>query len=120
MSTPTPHWVRFRPRPKTVTQLMDRLRFKIQPKHRKFAQKGGPEKGRLLMLRQTVTALLKHERLELNYHRADETRGYAERVRFCAETYPPTSYSLSPSIIISANFGCDSIWRPAQAYHGNG
>lgn len=92
---PVPHWVRYRQRPKTVTKLMDRLKFAIRPKHRQFAQKGGPE-GRLMMFRLTLTALLKHERIELNYHRADEARGYIERVRLCAETHPPTSNSLSP------------------------
>lgn len=29
-----------------------------------------------------VTALIKYERIELYYPRADETRGYAERVYF--------------------------------------
>ncbi len=32
------------------------------------------------MMRQTVTALFKYERIELLYCRADEARGYAERV----------------------------------------
>jgi len=31
-------------------------------------------------MRKTVTALVKHERIELNFHRADEARGYAERL----------------------------------------
>lgn len=31
-------------------------------------------------MRKTVTALVKHERLELTYHIADESRGYAERL----------------------------------------
>lgn len=39
----------------------------------------GPE-GRLKKLRATVTALVKYERVELQYPRADEARGYAERV----------------------------------------
>jgi len=38
--------------------------------------------GRLKALRATVTALLKYERIELYYNRADEARGYAERVIF--------------------------------------
>jgi large subunit ribosomal protein L17 len=36
--------------------------------------------GRLKMMRHTVTALCRHERIELNYHRADEVRPYAERL----------------------------------------
>jgi len=38
-------------------------------------------KGRVLKIQKTVTALFKHERIELNRNRADEVRGYAERVR---------------------------------------
>lgn len=56
------------------------VRVAINARHRKFSNPKGPE-GRLLMLRKTVTELVKLERIELNYHRADEARGYAERVR---------------------------------------
>lgn len=62
-----------------VTKLMSQLKFAIRPKHRRMKNPKGPE-GRLMKLRQSVTALLKYERLEMNYNRADETRGYAERV----------------------------------------
>lgn len=62
-----------------VTKLVSKLRFTIQPKARKLKNKDGPE-GRLGKLRKTVTALIKHERIELNYPRADEARGYTERV----------------------------------------
>lgn len=62
-----------------VTKLVSKLRIKVQPKHRRLRNVDGPE-GRLLKIRKTVTALIKYERLELNYYRADECRGYAERV----------------------------------------
>lgn len=62
-----------------VNKLMSQLKFAIKPQHRRMKNPGGPE-GRLLKLRQSVTALIKYERLEMMYNRADETRGYAERV----------------------------------------
>lgn len=62
-----------------VSKLMSQLKFAIQPRHRRMKNPAGPE-GRLMKLRQSVTALFKYERLEMNYNRADETRGYAERV----------------------------------------
>lgn len=60
-------------------KLVSKLRIRILPKYRKLSQPDGPE-GRLRNLRQTVTALIKYERIELSYSRADEARGYAERV----------------------------------------
>lgn len=39
----------------------------------------GPE-ARLKKMRETVTALLKYERIEVNWPRGDEARGYAERL----------------------------------------
>lgn len=62
-----------------VSKLMSQLKFNIQGRHRRMKNALGPE-GRLMKLRQSVTALFKYERLEMNYNRADETRGYAERV----------------------------------------
>jgi large subunit ribosomal protein L17 len=62
-----------------VSKLVSQLRTKVNPRLRKFRSPGGPE-ARLDKLRKTVTALVKHERLELNYPRADESRMYAERV----------------------------------------
>ncbi|XP_053955952.1 39S ribosomal protein L17, mitochondrial [Anastrepha ludens] len=59
-----------------VSKLMSQLRIAIKP-HRNLRNPDGPE-GRLLKLRKTVTALVKHERIELYYNRADEARGYAE------------------------------------------
>lgn len=62
-----------------VTKLMSQLRIKYNPIRRKLRNAEGPE-GRLKKIRKTLTALIKHERIELNYNRADETRGYVERV----------------------------------------
>ncbi|KRT82755.1 hypothetical protein AMK59_3812, partial [Oryctes borbonicus] len=62
-----------------VSKLVSQLRIKVNPRLRKFRSPAGPE-GRLNKLRKTVTALIKHERIELNYPRADEARMYAERL----------------------------------------
>ncbi|KAJ8919576.1 hypothetical protein NQ315_002198 [Exocentrus adspersus] len=62
-----------------VSKLVSQLKTKVNPRLRKFRSPKGPE-GRLDRLRKTVTALVKHERLELNYPRADEARMYAERL----------------------------------------
>ncbi|XP_065081180.1 large ribosomal subunit protein bL17m-like [Ochlerotatus camptorhynchus] len=62
-----------------VAKLMSQLKVAIQPRHRNLKNIDGPE-GRLDKLRKTVTALIKHERIELNYQRADEARGYTERL----------------------------------------
>lgn len=62
-----------------VSQLMSKLRIRINPRHKNLKTPEGPQ-GRLKKLRKTVNALFKYERLELNYTLASETRGYAERV----------------------------------------
>lgn len=62
-----------------VSQLVSKLRIRINPRHKNLKCPEGPQ-GRLKKLRKTVNALFKYERLELNYTLADETRGYAERV----------------------------------------
>ena len=62
-----------------VSKLVSKLRINIKPRHRNLKNPDGSE-GRLNKLRKTVTGLIKHERIELNYNRADEARGYAERV----------------------------------------
>ncbi|XP_018564804.1 39S ribosomal protein L17, mitochondrial [Anoplophora glabripennis] len=62
-----------------VSKLVSQLRIKVNPRLRKFRNPKGPEE-RLNKLRKTVTALVKHERIELNYPRADEARMYAERL----------------------------------------
>ena len=65
---------------------MAKLRVQIKPKYRRMAQPDGPE-GRLRMMRQTVNAVIKYERIELSYGRADEARGYVERVRRAISMY---------------------------------
>lgn len=62
-----------------VTKLMSRLRINYLSRYRNMKQVDGPE-GRMNKLRKTVTGLIKNERIELNYARADEARGYAERL----------------------------------------
>ncbi|XP_065073504.1 large ribosomal subunit protein bL17m-like [Ochlerotatus camptorhynchus] len=62
-----------------VVKLMSQLKVAIRPRHRNLKNIDGPE-GRLDKLRKTVTALIKHERIELNYQRTDEAPGYAERL----------------------------------------
>ncbi|CAG9826595.1 unnamed protein product [Diabrotica balteata] len=62
-----------------VTKLVSKLKIKVNPRLRKFRNPLGPEE-RLNKLRKTVTALIKHERIELNFPRANESRMYAERV----------------------------------------
>ncbi|XP_031825422.1 mitochondrial ribosomal protein L17 [Nomia melanderi] len=61
-----------------VENLVSRLRYNVKPR-RKFRNLQGPA-GRIAKLQKTLTALIKYERLELNYPRADETRGYTERL----------------------------------------
>ncbi|GLH00014.1 39S ribosomal protein L17, mitochondrial [Gryllus bimaculatus] len=65
-------------KPKVIVFIL-KLRINVAPRHRNLKNPDGPE-GRLLKLRKTVTGLIKHERIELNYNRADEARGYAERL----------------------------------------
>lgn len=62
-----------------VTKLMSQLRFAVRPRYRNLKNPGGAP-GRLDKLRKTVTGLIKNERIELNYQRADEARQYAERL----------------------------------------
>ena len=62
-----------------LTHLMNKLRIKVRPQYRRMAQPDGPQ-GRLRMMQETVNAVIKYERIELSYGRADEARGYVERV----------------------------------------
>ncbi|KAG0728714.1 39S ribosomal protein L17, mitochondrial [Chionoecetes opilio] len=62
-----------------IRKLIPAVRVVINAKHRRFSNPKGPE-GRLMMMRKTVTELVKLERVELNYQRGDEARGYAERL----------------------------------------
>lgn len=63
-----------------VSKLVSKLRIKVNPEPRRLRNLLGPE-GRLNRLRKTVTGLIKYERIELNFNRADEARQYTERVR---------------------------------------
>ncbi|KAH9381775.1 hypothetical protein HPB48_010594 [Haemaphysalis longicornis] len=51
----------------------------VTHRHRNLRNVKGPV-GRVEKIKATLTALFKHERIELNYPRADEVRGYAERL----------------------------------------
>ena len=62
-----------------LSKLVSALRIAVKPKPRLFSSPEGPA-GRLRKLKATVTALVKYERIELNYPRAEEAQGYAERV----------------------------------------
>ncbi|KAK8739771.1 hypothetical protein OTU49_003187 [Cherax quadricarinatus] len=62
-----------------IRKLIPAIRVTISAKHKKFSNPKGPE-GRLHKLRNNVSDLVKNERIELNYFRADEARGYAERL----------------------------------------
>jgi len=62
-----------------IHKLVSALKISVAPRHRQFATPEGPA-GRLNKMRATVTALLKYERIELLQPRADEARGYAERL----------------------------------------
>lgn len=48
----------------------------------------GPE-HRLFKIGQTVTGLIKYERIELGWIAADEARGYAERVSIDNQSHQP-------------------------------
>lgn len=48
---------------------------------RLYRRLGSGPRSRVDLLRNLVTALVRHERLEAPWARADEMRGYAERVR---------------------------------------
>ncbi|XP_078034966.1 mitochondrial ribosomal protein L17 [Augochlora pura] len=62
-----------------VEKLVSRLRYNVGSKPRRLRNPDGPE-GRLRKIQKTLTGLVKYERIELNYTRADETRGYVERL----------------------------------------
>ncbi|XP_011637734.1 39S ribosomal protein L17, mitochondrial [Pogonomyrmex barbatus] len=71
-----------------VEKLVSKLKYNVKPR-RQFKNPDGPE-GRLHKLRKTLTALIKYERLELNYPKADETRGYVDQLIFEAIRHGPT------------------------------
>lgn len=63
-----------------ITQhLISKLNYPLRVKPRKLRNYDGPE-GRMLKIRKTMTSLIKLERIELNWNRADEVRGYADQL----------------------------------------
>ncbi|XP_043278500.1 39S ribosomal protein L17, mitochondrial [Venturia canescens] len=72
-----------------ISHLVSKLKYKPQDKPRKLRNIDGPA-GRIRKIQKTLTALLKYERIELNYRRADEVRGYAERLISEAIRHGPT------------------------------
>lgn len=62
-----------------ISHLISKLNYPIRVKPRKLRNMDGPE-GRMLKIRKTMTELFKHERIELNWNRADEVRGYADQL----------------------------------------
>ncbi|XP_033217436.1 39S ribosomal protein L17, mitochondrial [Belonocnema kinseyi] len=72
-----------------VKHLVSKLNFKIGDKARRLSNPDGPA-GRFRKLQKTVTALIKYERIELKYNRADEARGYVERLISEARRFGPT------------------------------
>ncbi|XP_046745494.1 39S ribosomal protein L17, mitochondrial [Diprion similis] len=74
-----------------ISNLVSKLNIFVRPKARRLKNPAGPE-GRLLKLRKTVTALIKYERLELNFNRGEEARGYAERLISEALRHGPTHH----------------------------
>ena len=63
-----------------IRRLIPALKFAIPTKRRNLSQPEGLL-GRMKLIRATVGALIKYERIELNHVRADESRQYTERVR---------------------------------------
>lgn len=105
-----------------VSKLVSKLRIRINPRHKNLKNPAGPE-GRLHKLRQTVNALFKYERLELNYTLADETRGYAERV----SDWRLVGFSLGSNErrnchvnVFAVNIRSHKAWRHSPTDNGNG
>lgn len=90
-----------------VSKLMSQLRFAVRPKKRNLKNPDGPE-GRLMKLRKTVTALVKHERIELYHNRADEARGYVELVSI--QNLAVNSNKKNQILSFLVNFRCHTSW----------
>ncbi|XP_066590676.1 large ribosomal subunit protein bL17m-like [Prorops nasuta] len=71
-----------------VEKLISKLKFTSKTKPYKLSNQDGPE-GRLCKISKTLTALLKHERIEANYNRVDETKEYVELLISEAMRYGP-------------------------------
>lgn len=65
------------------------LKFPYRPRPRRFPKGDGLKPdghgtgplGRITKMRKVVTAVVRHERIEMSYPLCDESRGYVERVR---------------------------------------
>ena len=97
-----------------VSKLMSQLRIAVKPHVKKLRNPEGPE-GRLKKLRKTVNALIKHERIELNYPRADEARQYAERVSVVMTLSFRDSLKKSSSFLV--DFRGYPAWGPTHSNH---
>lgn len=62
-----------------VDRLLAKMNYKMMKIPRLMKQPKGPQ-GRLLMMQKTTTLVVKHERVEANYNRLDECRGYIEQL----------------------------------------
>ncbi|XP_046689235.1 39S ribosomal protein L17, mitochondrial [Homalodisca vitripennis] len=62
-----------------VSKLVSQLRIKVNPTYRRLKNPRGPQ-GRHEIIQNILTGLFKYERIELIYTKADEARGYAERL----------------------------------------
>jgi large subunit ribosomal protein L17 len=62
-----------------VVNLVSQLNYHVLLNPRKLKNIKGPV-GRTTKLQKVLTKLIKYERIELNYNRADEARGYVEQV----------------------------------------
>lgn len=71
-----------------VEKLVSKLKFNIRREPRKLKNVRGSE-GRINKIQKTLTAVIKYERIELGYDRADETRGYVELLISEALRYGP-------------------------------
>lgn len=99
-----------------VTRLVSKLRIGVLQNYRRLKNPDGPE-GRLMKLRRTLTALIKYERIELRYIRADESRGYVERVSK-KSTNPTLHYSFF-RIILYIQFPLSSQLISDAIRHGD-
>lgn len=67
---------------KVNSNLVNKLRYNFDHKSPRPKRTGGGLKESIGLVKKTLTALIKYERVELNLNRALWTRGYVDRVRF--------------------------------------
>lgn len=95
-----------------VTRLISKLRIKIKPRHRNMKNPDGPV-GRLNMMREHVNAIVKYERIEVNFNRAEEARGYVERVSIIESQFVFYCILFIHGSIRKClvDIGCHQTWR---------